>query len=563
MKRIILFATLSLLVCTAVSAQSGKSRPKEVHISKGVPKPSGPPDLVISNIAFHDQDGNNNSVLDSGEEGTITFSIENRGKGVAYDLVIELRPVVNIEGLVIPDKERVPKLSPENSLLVTIPVKATSDLTNAKVEFDLLIREANGFDADPVKLTISSHEFRTPIVSLADFRFSTEEGGTIRLGKTVYLTVAIQNKGQGDASGVTVNFKTPENIFPAAQSDFFIESLKPNESRIITFEFFANKLYDKPDIQIETTINEHSGKYGENRTLFVSLDQQLIQNTTVDLNAKPAPYVQIETISLLSGVDKDIPIGTRARPATFALVIGNEDYKDYQEGLESDQNVLFAENDAAIFSQYLTRTLGVPAKQVFTVKNATKVQMTRQIERIVELAKLTKDSELIFYYAGHGLPERETNEAYIIPVDVTASNVKDGLSLKDLYASLASANAAKTLVILDACFSGGGRGENGLLSARTVKVKPKGPILDGKIVAYTATSGEEVSLPLTRESHGLFTYYLLKKLQETNGEISLLDLKTYLESEVPKASLIENNIKQVPQVLIGPKVEKEWETWSF
>ena len=118
-------------------------------------------------------------------------------------------------------------------------------------------------------------------------------------------------------------------------------------------------------------------------------------------------------------------------------------------------------------------------------------------------------------------------------------------------------------MILDACFSGGGRGENGLLSARTVKVKPKGPILDGNIIAYTATSGEEVSLPLTRESHGLFTYYLLKKLQETGGEISLLELKTYLESEVPKASLIENNIKQVPQVLTAPKIEKAWETWNF
>jgi hypothetical protein len=561
MKKTLLLIMFVFLACAAI-AQSGKSRPKEVHIAHS-PRPSGPPILIISNIAFNDPTGNNNSVLDSGEEGTITFNVENTGKGVAYDLIIELRPVSHIEGLMVPDKERVPKLSPENSLLVTIPIKSTTELDNGKVEFDLLIKEANGFDADPVKLSISSQEFRTPIVSLADFKFSTEEGGTIRLGRTVFLMVAVQNKGQADAADVTVNFKTPENVFPAAQSEFFIESLKPNESRIITFEFFANKLYEKPEIQIETTISEKSGMYGENRTLFVSLDQQLTQVATVDINARPAPYVQIETISLLSAVDKDIPIGTRARPNTFALVIGNEDYKEYQEGLESDQNVLYAENDAAIFSQYLTRTLGIPAKQVFTVKNATKVQMTRQIDRIVELAKLTKDSELIFYYAGHGLPERETNEGYIIPVDVTASNVKDGLSLRDLYASLAMANTKKTLVILDACFSGGGRGENGLLSARTVKVKPKGPILDGNIIAYTATSGEEVSLPLTKESHGLFTYYLLKKLQETGGEISLLELKHYLESEVPKASLIENNIKQVPQVLTAPKIEKEWETWKF
>jgi hypothetical protein len=128
---------------------------------------------------------------------------------------------------------------------------------------------------------------------------------------------------------------------------------------------------------------------------------------------------------------------------------------------------------------------------------------------------------------------------------------------------LAFAKAEKTIVLLDACFSGGGRGENGLLSARTVKVKPKGPIMEGNIVAYTATSGTEVSLPLPGESHGLFTYFLLKKLKETKGTISLIELKNYLELEVPKTSLIENSIKQTPEVLIAPTIGNEWETWTF
>ena len=44
----------------------------------------------------------------------------------------------------------------------------------------------------------------------------------------------------------------------------------------------------------------------------------------------------------------------------FALVINNEDYQRYQTGLNSDQNVQFARNDAITFKEYLTKTLGVP-----------------------------------------------------------------------------------------------------------------------------------------------------------------------------------------------------------
>ena len=118
-------------------------------------------------------------------------------------------------------------------------------------------------------------------------------------------------------------------------------------------------------------------------------------------------------------------------------------------------------------------------------------------------------------------------------------------------------------MFLDACFSGGGRGENGLLAARTVKVKPKGDIVEGNIVAFTATSGEEVSLPLSNESHGLFTYYLLRKLKDTKGNVTLDELRSYLEAELPRASLIENSMRQTPQVLVAPDLGDKWLTWKL
>ena len=132
-----------------------------------------------------------------------------------------------------------------------------------------------------------------------------------------------------------------------------------------------------------------------------------------------------------------------------------------------------------------------------------------------------------------------------------------------MYSKLASSKASKIVVFLDACFSGGGRGENGLLAARTVKIRPKSEIVEGNIVAFTATSGKEVSLPLESQSHGLFTYHLLKKLQETQGSITLDELGQHLEQEIPKASLLENGILQRPQVLVSPELDEKWMLWKF
>lgn len=239
------------------------------------------------------------------------------------------------------------------------------------------------------------------------------------------------------------------------------------------------------------------------------------------------------------------------------------EYLRYQNGLSAEQNVKFARNDAKIFKEYLVNTLGFYEKQVFLLTDATRGQMNRELDRLTELAKLNPKAEIVFYYAGHGFPDFATKEGYIIPVDITAAYLGDAISLKDLYLKLASSKALRIIVFLDACFSGGGRGENGLLAARTVRVKPKGEIVEGNVVAFTATSDEEVSLPFQKESHGLFTYFLLRRLKETKGNVTLDELRNYLESEIPKASLIENGLKQTPQVLTAPDLGDKWLNWKW
>ena len=527
-----------------------------------VPKPTAPANLEIKAISFSDKKGNQNNILDANEKTEIGFTLLNSGKGNAYNLVAEIKSLNSVNGVEYSKQNPISNLASGESTIVSIPISAAMNVESGTANFEIQIKEGNGFDSDPVRVSFNVQKFKTPQVTIADYKFSTD-GGKIKLGQLIALEIVLQNKGQGEASNIKVSFNNPSNVFPASETNFAIDKLRPNENQKFVYEFFANKMFSAKEIPIEVSVTESYNQYGDKRTLNVSLEQTLSQIQTVAIAGQVEKPFQIENVSLRSEVDTNIPVTDKIYKNRYALVIGNEDYKKYQTGLKSDQNVLFARNDATVFKEYLTKTMGVPEKQTFMLTDATRAQMNRELERVTELAKLTPNSELIFYYAGHGLPDIETRQGYLIPVDVTASNLKDAISLKDLYSKLASSKATKVLVFLDACFSGGGRGENGLLAARTVKVKPKGDIVEGNIVAFTATSGEEVSLPLTKEYHGLFTYHVLRKLKDTQGELTLEQLKDYLESEIPKTSLIENGIKQTPQVLTAPDLNDKWLSWKI
>ena len=61
-------------------------------------------------------------------------------------------------------------------------------------------------------------------------------------------------------------------------------------------------------------------------------------------------------------VDIDIPITRQVQEHTYALIIGNEDYKSRQKSLSFEQNAKYAIHDAEIFMDYCQKTLGVPFK---------------------------------------------------------------------------------------------------------------------------------------------------------------------------------------------------------
>lgn len=260
-----------------------------------------------------------------------------------------------------------------------------------------------------------------------------------------------------------------------------------------------------------------------------------------------------------SGVDRDIPVSAKKKENAYALIIGNEDYHSYQDGLNQEADVQFAENDARMFREYCIKTLGIPEANVSLVINGRMMTMNREIDKICKIGNvLGANAEIIFYYAGHGLPDEKTKEANLIPVDVSGNDLQFAIKLKDIYQKFSDISAKKVTFFIDACFSGGARNQ-GLLATRGIKIAPKAnDNLTGNIVVFTASSGEQSSLPYKENGHGMFTYHLLKKIQETQGAVTYGELSDYLQKEVSIKSIQINNKEQVPQTNVSGSMIDIW-----
>ena len=253
-----------------------------------------------------------------------------------------------------------------------------------------------------------------------------------------------------------------------------------------------------------------------------------------------------------SDVDKDIPQTTRRADKSVALIMANENYKNVTD-------VTSALNDGETFAQYCTLTLGIPRSQVLTYENLTYAEMVGAIAKLKQLiAALGDGVDVIVYYAGHGFPDEATKDAYLLPTDGDGYTTAVSLPLKKFYSELSAMRAENVMVFLDACFSGATRNGGMLAEARGVALKPRTAAPEGNMFVLSAASDQETALPYREKNHGLFTYFLLKKLQDSKGNVTLAELSRYVEDAVKKNSLTINGKLQTPSTSVSGRLAEEW-----
>ena len=232
-------------------------------------------------------------------------------------------------------------------------------------------------------------------------------------------------------------------------------------------------------------------------------------------------------------------------PNAYAVVIGIEHY------LGSIPQATFASRDAQAMKLHLL-AMGFPERNIHLVTNLNATQGVLKAELRWLRNNTNANSTVFFYYSGHGAPDPDSREAYLVTSDVQLNDLPDtAFPLHDLYKDLNLLPAKKIIVALDSCFSGAGGRSILEAGARPLVQVHMGTGNLGRAVVLSAAAHDQISGVTMQKQHGIFTYYLLKALNmdlKEGSDIPVSRLYTYVKPRVEDASR-RHNRNQSPQLL--------------
>ncbi len=287
--------------------------------------------------------------------------------------------------------------------------------------------------------------------------------------------------------------------------------------------------------------------------------------TAPPVTTAPAPAPSPTTlapapVAVVPASDVDIPPAQRgkARANAYAIVVGIETYRNKLPKAD------FAEHDATIMGDYLTKVMGYEEENVALLLNdrAAKTDLEKYVEHWLP-KRVEPGASVFVYYSGHGAPNPKSGDAYLVPYDGDPAFVDaTGYPLKRLYEQLGKLPAKEIVVMLDSCFSGAGGRSVIAKGMRPMVLSVENPVLaGGKTVVLAASQGDQVSSTYDQKSHGLLTYFFLKGLRgeadaNKDGSVDLAELFAYVKPQVERKARRDFNNEQTPQLLGSPDLLK-------
>ena len=213
----------------------------------------------------------------------------------------------------------------------------------------------------------------------------------------------------------------------------------------------------------------------------------------------------------------------------YALIIGIQDYADRSIN-DLDEPVA----DATSIKNILIRDYTFEPQDVILLQNPDRATIMRNFEDLSR--KVTQNDNLFIFYAGHGYWDEKFQQGYWLPSDATKDLRTQWISNSTVVDYIRGIQSNHTLLVTDACFSGG------IFKTRSAfsDVPPAVNELYKLPSRKAMTSGTLKEVP----DHSVFVEYLTKRLDENKEQ--------YLSSEqlfVSFRTAVINNspIQQIPQ----------------
>ena len=260
--------------------------------------------------------------------------------------------------------------------------------------------------------------------------------------------------------------------------------------------------------------------------------------------------------SSVADTDSRLPDGSGRSTDTYAIVIANEHYL-------SGESVPYALNDGKIFCEYCRAGLGIPDNNIRFLTDA-RAEDIRSLESWLdkEARVFNVDTRVIVYYSGKCAVDDGLREVFLLPVDYVTGGVQGGLSLNSMYSRLLNTSADNALFLIDASY--GKIDRDGMRSdvfyTPAVDIQTLRP--EERMVTFYAAGADEGAYPYPQKRHGLFTYFLLKALQDHPG-ISYGELFDYISANVERVSEELYGRTQEPEVYSSEWDGEAWRDFTL
>jgi|GEM_PF-3553875 len=252
-----------------------------------------------------------------------------------------------------------------------------------------------------------------------------------------------------------------------------------------------------PQTQSTTSPSSSSGKFASMRESSTTTQSPPSPATRESTKTQPAP-VQQTTTSTASTEPKSV----RPNGQYFALLIGVSKYNDPKLDLENPVK------DARKMKETLGNFYDFAPGNIIILENPTRGEIFSALYKLRD--KVTANDNLLLFYAGHGYWDEKIKQGYWWPKDASTSDPANWLSNSDLREQLRGINSAHTLLVSDACFSGG------IFRTRDASAI-KNASLDYQLLykmpsRRAITSGTLTAVP----DQSVFVEYFIKRLQQND-----------------------------------------------
>ncbi|MEY2903101.1 MAG: hypothetical protein RLY89_2207 [Bacteroidota bacterium] len=243
-------------------------------------------------------------------------------------------------------------------------------------------------------------------------------------------------------------------------------------------------------------------KEGTNTVVIKAIDMAgNVATKTIEIEQPPATVAvkEDEIIAVKDGQN-------------YALFIASQNYDD--PSIPSLENPV---TDAVKLKLVLKKNYGFKEDNLFLLNNPEKSNFRQQFQQLSEV--LQPEDNLIIFYAGHGIWVEKEKKGYWLLTDAKRNDTETWVSNKDVLNMIAKLPTRHTLLITDACFSGG------VFKTRSIgKDAPASIVsMNEKISRVAITSGNDTEVP----DESVFMKYLIKALSE-NKEKYLTAQKMFI-----------------------------------